>query len=197
MFSAAGFVARYPMALISLSTLMLVYHTYGSYTIAGQVNGAGVLGFALFAPQLARLVDRYGQSTVMRPSILASATCLLLTAWLAWQQGPVWLLCILSAAAGALSGSIGAMVRSRWSHALSQPHQLHTAFAFESALDEVVFMTGPIIATALVTFVHPTAGLLACATIAILGGMWFFGLRSTQPPPTGRNLAPHRPRPRP
>ncbi|OKL50499.1 hypothetical protein BM477_00555 [Boudabousia marimammalium] len=189
LFSAAGFAARYPMALISLSMLILIHTAYGNYTIAGQVNAVGILGFAAGAPMLARLVDRYGQAKVMRPAIMLSSASLLAVAGVAAIQGPVWLLYVFSVTAGMFAGSIGAMVRSRWSNLLHQPDLLNTAFALEAALDEIVFMTGPMIATALTTYVHPTAGLIACAVIGVLGGIWFFSLRATEPAPTGKIAA--------
>ncbi|OKL48490.1 hypothetical protein BSR28_02005 [Boudabousia liubingyangii] len=184
LFSLAGFIARFPMSFIGLSTLMLIRHTHGQYWIAGLVDAASIIGFAGAAPWLARLVDRHGQAQVMRPSLTVSILANIALITVALQTGPVWLLCILAAIAGAFSGSIGAMVRSRWSHLLEDPKKLKSAFALESALDELVFMLGPVLATALTASVHPASGLVLAILFALFGGMWFFSLKSTQPVPS-------------
>ncbi|AOZ73337.1 hypothetical protein BK816_08680 [Boudabousia tangfeifanii] len=187
MFSLAGFVARFPMSFVGLATVLLLTQTHESYTAAGLVNAAAIIGFASFAPFLARLVEQFGQSTIMRPSIVISVLSNLALIYFALHVAPVWLLAIFAAVGGAASGSIGAMVRSRWSHTLHDPEQLQTAFALESALDEVVFIFGPIIATTVSVHLFPAAGLLLVTIFSLFGGMWFFSLKSTQPKPTGRS----------
>lgn len=186
MFSAAGFIARYPMSFVGLSTIMLTQHVYGSYRIAGIVNGCGIIGFAVAAPFLSRMVERYGQARIMRPSLLLSILCTAMFIVVALSHGPVWVLCLLAAGGGAFSGSIGAMVRSRWSHVLHNPRDLKTAFALEAALDEVVSMTGPIIATVLITAVWPAIGMVMIIVFSGVGGMWLFSQKATEPEPTGR-----------
>jgi predicted MFS family arabinose efflux permease len=57
-----------------------------------------------------------------------------------------------------------------------------TAFAFESVLDEVIFVIGPPLATLLATSVDPAAGLLAAICFAVGGGFLFAAQRETQPP---------------
>ena len=60
-FSAAGFLARMPMSMFSLGTVLLVAATTGRYGLAGLVAAVGAVGYALGAPQIARLIDRFGQ----------------------------------------------------------------------------------------------------------------------------------------
>src|SRR5881392_4101471 len=55
-FSAAGFLARMPMSMFSLGTVLLVAATTGRYGLAGLVAAAGSVGYALGAPQIARLI---------------------------------------------------------------------------------------------------------------------------------------------
>ena len=38
-FSLAGAVARFPMAMAGLSTLLMISTLYGEYSLAGQVTG--------------------------------------------------------------------------------------------------------------------------------------------------------------
>lgn len=182
-FSLAGFVARYPMAMMALSVALVIPVVYNNYTLAGQIAAANIVAFALFAPVLARLVDRYGQWRVLSKTIALFGLAILLLAGLIWMRTDGWIVVVAAVPVGAFSGALGAMVRSRWAVKLSDPRQLTQAFAFEAALDEVSFATGPMAATMLVTLVHPLAGLLACGLIQVVGGYALIVQRSTEPAP--------------
>jgi len=56
-----------------------------------------------------------------------------------------------------------------------------TAAAFESVTDELTFVLGPLLATALCTAAHPAAGLLTEAGLTLAGGLLFAARKSTQP----------------
>ncbi|MFE3600904.1 MFS transporter [Streptomyces sp. NPDC059142] len=58
---------------------------------------------------------------------------------------------------------------------------LPTAAAFESVTDEFTFVIGPVLATALCAGVHPAAGLIAEATLTLVGGLLFAAQRATEP----------------
>src|SRR5260370_15892427 len=78
-FSAAGFVGRMPMSMFGLGTVLLIASVTGRYGLAGTVAAAGSVGYALCAPQAARLADRVRQRRVLRPlGVFFAATTLLL-----------------------------------------------------------------------------------------------------------------------
>lgn len=58
---------------------------------------------------------------------------------------------------------------------------MSTAAAFESVTDELTFVVGPLLATALCTAVDPAAGLVTEASLTLLGGLLFAAQKSTQP----------------
>ncbi|WP_448630605.1 MFS transporter [Cellulomonas soli] len=88
---------------------------------------------------------------------------------------------------GAAIGSFGSLVRARWTTVLGgDPRRLHTAYSLESALDELVFIVGPVLATVLATSVTPTAGLVVPLVGMLVGGYWFLSLRASEPA-----VAPH------
>ncbi len=60
--------------------------------------------------------------------------------------------------------------------------QLHTAFAFESVLDEVTYMFGSVLSIGLSLSLFPEAGPLAATIILALGTALFVAQRSTEPP---------------
>ena len=66
-FSAAGLLARFPMSMVGISTILAVQDLYGSYSAAGAVSAANIVATAVGAPLLARLVDAHGQARPWSP----------------------------------------------------------------------------------------------------------------------------------
>ncbi|MDR1189129.1 MAG: MFS transporter [Bifidobacteriaceae bacterium] len=181
-FSAAALLTRSGGAMTGIGTVLMVRAIYGEYALAGLVSAAHMICWAAGSPVIARLVDRYGQRRIMLPTMTASAIAFtgLVIAAACRAPGPV--LAIPSALAGLTAGSIGPLVRARWSHVLDDPGKLHTAFSLEGALDEVTFIIGPVLATLLATQVAPTAGLIVPIVLSMAGALVFFAQRRTEPP---------------
>ncbi|MCA5891898.1 MFS transporter [Isoptericola sp. NEAU-Y5] len=188
-FSAAGTLARLPMSMIGIGTILMVQGLYGSYAMAGRVSAVLVVAQALVAPQIARLVDRTGQARVMTPMLVLTTIGLLGLVVAAALGAPEWVLWVCAAVGGASQGSYGSLARARWSYALPEPRRVHTAFSLESALDELVFIVGPVLATVLATSVVASGGLLVAAVVGGGGAAWFLAQRRTEPPATGRVAA--------
>ena len=197
-FSAAGFLARFPMSMVGISTILTVQSLYGNYTSAGGVSAALVVATAVGAPVLARLVDARGQSRVMLPAVLGSALGMVGMITAAGLRAPLWVLVALALVAGGLGGSMGSLVRSRWTTVLDSPDDIHTAFSLEAALDEVVFVVGPVAATALCTSaaLPVTSGWVAALCLHLGGGLWLLSQRATEPPAHGPGPASALSRPR-
>ena len=53
-FSIAGLLARFPMSMQGISTILAVQALYGSYSAAGAVAAAHIVAAALGAPPPAR-----------------------------------------------------------------------------------------------------------------------------------------------
>ncbi|MDO4612537.1 MAG: MFS transporter [Actinomycetaceae bacterium] len=182
-FSLAGFVARYPMAMMAMAIALAIPVLYpNNYTLAGQVAAVNVMAYALGAPFISRLVDRHGQWRVLSKTILVFGASLGALAAAAWAGLPTPAILAAAAMAGFFSGSLGSMVRSRWAARIERPGELTQAFALEAAFDEVAFTTGPMVATVLVTAVHPLAGLVGSAIIQAVGGYCLIVQRSSEPP---------------
>lgn len=181
-FCVAAWVARYPMAVFGLATVILVRAEYESFTIAGVLTGLNVMAVAIGSPLIGRLVDRFGQRRVMLPAYLISSAAMLLMGISASLKAPIWLLFVFGIIGGATAGQTGALVRSRWSYICSEPKKLRTAFALESILDELCFATGPILTTVLCTLLFPAAGIVFAVSCSVIGGLWLLSQRVTEPP---------------
>ncbi|GHI89205.1 MFS transporter [Streptomyces xanthophaeus] len=185
-FLLPGFAARQPFAMLTISIVLLVQHTTGSFGSAGIIAAVTGVSMALFAPQMGKLADRIGQSRVLVPVVLAHAASVSALTALALLGAPLWALALAAVPAGASVPQVGPMVRSRWAAKLEGSPLLPTAAAFESVTDEFTFVVGPVLATFLCTAIHPSAGLITEATLTIVGGLLFAAQRSTQPKPVAR-----------
>lgn len=183
-FSGAGALARLPMSMVGIGIVLMIQEIHGSYALGGRVSAAYIIAQAICSPQIAKLVDRKGQSRIMRPMFLATAASLLGLVVCAATRAPELTLYVFAVLTGATIGSVGSMVRARWSHLLKDPRALHSAYSFESAVDELCFVIGPMLATILATSVTPTAGLIVPLVAVLFGGLWFLSSRNTEPPVT-------------
>src|SRR6478752_4915158 len=192
-FSGAGVLARLPMSMVGIGIVLMVSTLYGSYGLAGRVSAVYVVAQAVCSPQLARLVDRHGQSRIMRPAIAIAAVGLVgLVVAASTEAHEAWLY-LAAVVTGAAIGSFGSLVRARWARVLGDDaHRMHTAYSLESALDELVFIVGPVAATLLATGVEPSAGLVVPLVAMLVGGYWFCALKATEPPVAPKD----QPRPR-
>ncbi|MBT3152777.1 MFS transporter [Streptomyces sp. CHD11] len=180
-FLLPGFAARQPFAMLTLSIVLLVQHTTGSYGAAGAVAAATGVSMALFAPYSGRLADRHGQRAVLVPGVLLHTLSGLTLTTLALTGAPLWALFAAAVPTGASVPQVGPMVRARWGVRLKGSPLLTTATAFESVTDEFTFVVGPLLATALCTTVDPAAGLVTEAALTLVGGLLFAAQKGTQP----------------
>ncbi|MDF2994547.1 MAG: Arabinose efflux permease [Xanthobacteraceae bacterium] len=179
-FSAAGFFARLPIAMAPIGIVAMLSQTHGEYWLAGAVSATFALANAVISPQVSRLVDRLGQARVVMPAtIVAVAAFLALIA--ATNQGwPEWTLFLFAFLAAAMP-SIPAMVRARWTEIFRGRPELNTAFAFESAADELVYIAGASLSVGLAVSLFPEAGMLISTFFLALGTIAFIAQRGTEP----------------
>jgi MFS family permease len=186
-FSISAALARLPQSMISLGIVLAINHIYGAWTSAGTLSAVFVLAAAVATPIFARLFDRYGQRRVGRVALPLSALSLAAFASGVLVALPLWILYVLAIAMGLTQFSFGALVRTRWARALrcdtslsleERRQALNSAYSFEAAIDELVYVIGPVFATFLATAVHPVSQLFVSLVAMIGGGTVFFALRS-------------------
>jgi predicted MFS family arabinose efflux permease len=121
------------------------------------------------------------------------------------NKAPVWSWFVSIIFAELASINTGGLVRRRWLHVLSpdktstaedeqDKHLVNTAYSYEALMDEIVFIIGPITATACATSISPAAGLMAGMIFMTIGLPLFALQKSTEPPPSPvRMKDPHPP----
>jgi MFS family permease len=150
----------------------LVHSATGSYAHAGSAAGVFAIATALASPLLGRIIDRVGQTWVLSlcGSVFAAAFATLVLAAQHVEDMTLALGCV--AVAGLANPPLAPSMRTLWS-ARVDGSALQTAYALESTMQEVIFITGPLLVALLVTTISPAAAVLAAAGLAFVGTVSF------------------------
>ena len=177
-------VARLPMGALGL---LLVLHTQqitGSYAKGGLASGAYAIALGISNPALARVVDRRGQTLVLRLGAPLAATAIIILALLP-DGAPLSAILAAAAAAGAFQPPVGACMRALWPVLLEDPDDRHAAYSLEGALLEIVYICGPLAIVAGIGSWSTAAAMTACAAFLIVGDLSFSAH------PVSRSWRPH------
>ncbi len=186
-FTTAGFVGRLPISMISLGIVLLETSKGVSYGVAGTIAASFAIAAAIGGPVVSGFVDRHGQHRIL-PWAVAAYSVFMVGLLVALDlELPLWAVIPLAVGAGMMMPNMGSLVRARWAYVLPGSDGIHVAYAWESILDEVVFVVGPPLATMLALQVHPTAALIVCVILVLAGTGLLVPQRRTEPPPHGRS----------
>ncbi|MFF8727164.1 MFS transporter [Streptomyces sp. NPDC015171] len=183
-FFLSASLGRVGLAMTSLGIVWLVHDQTGTFAAAGQVSGGFAVTDALVAPQLARLVDRFGQTRVLPPTLLAHALAVAVLVSLAAADASHALLALGGALVGATVPQLAAMSAARWAALLrtDRAAELPTAFALESVGNTVAFLVGPAVVSALAAAGRPMTGMVLAASLSVVGGLVLAAQRGSAPP---------------
>lgn len=184
-FVVAGFVGRLPISMVSLGIVLLISGQSGNYAQAGALAAVYALASALIGPLGSRWADRAGQHRAV--PVLAAVQIAALAGFVAAaaRSAPVGGQVALLVVAGGLAPNVGSLVRARWAALLPQGPALRSAFALEAVIDEVVFVVGPPLMTAVALGYGEAPALLLCLVLIAVGTGLLSAQRGTQPPARG------------
>jgi MFS family permease len=182
-FYLAAVPARIGIAMTGLGLVWLVHGSTGSYGAAGTVTGGFAVAEALAGPQVARLIDRYGQTLMLPITLFMHASAIALLIVLTLTAAPLWSLVAAGVLAGGSLPQIGAQTAARWSAALRGSPVLSSAFALESLGNGLAFLVGPALIGTVSSLVHPVAGSALATSLVLTGGLALALQRRTAPPP--------------
>ena len=188
-FSAAGFLARMQMSMAGLGSVLLLSAERGSFALAGTVSAIYALSAAVIGPQISRLIDSFGQRRVVPIQLAIHVPAIGAMIIIAVTTTLDWPIFVLALVAGAAQPTMGPLVRARWSAQLHGTSLLRTAFAWESLVDEAVFIVGPPLATIVALQVAPSAALILATAMLVVGTLLLITQRSTEPQSSGRHSA--------
>ena len=182
-FSAAGLLARMQLSMAGLGSVMLLSVVRDSYAVAGVVSAVFALSVAAISPQFSRLIDMRGQRRVVPFQLAVHLPAVVAMIVVAVYTQLTWPLYLLAVVAGGAVPSIGPLVRTRWSALLKGKPLLRTAYAWESLVDEIVFIVGPPLATVVALQLFPSAALILATSFLTIGTIWLLSQTRTEPVP--------------
>ncbi|WP_175955403.1 MFS transporter [Schaalia sp. Marseille-Q2122] len=166
--------ARASYAMVPLGTMSAITASTGSVALGGLATGVVSLSTAIASPFIGRWSDYSGQRRmllIVTPLSALALASLLTAALMGWSDWRLWAACLF---VGVTSLPIGSLTRARWvSHSLT-PRLLATAFSYESMVDELMFVFGPVL-VGLTAVVFPAAPLaLAAGLVTVAGGLFAY-----------------------
>jgi MFS family permease len=176
----AAFVGRLPIGMMSLSIILLVSEETGSYATAGAVAATQALAGAVSSPVLGRLIDRLGQTRVLvfcGVGFPLSVAALIVVASTVTDLLPL-LACAVPF--GATYPPLFAATRALLTRMAGSQDLAATAFAFEAIVQEMFFITGPLLVALLVAVASPQAALVFVAVVTSAGTLAFAATRASR-----------------
>lgn len=161
------------MAVLALT--LLFRHEGVDFGVVGLLIAVYGVGTAVGGPVLGRIVDFYGQPLVLLTSGAASAAAFAVLALA--PDAPLAAALPLTAVAGALTPPLESCLRSVWPTLVSDEQERETAYSLDAALQEVIFVTAPLLVSAVAALFLPMHAVLATALITVVGAAVFASLR--------------------
>ena len=183
-FSFSAFVLRLPISMLYLAIVLFVVSETDSYALAGAISMVSSVVLSVATPLWSRVADQYGQNRVLSITVPVHVASLGAFVYLVKNDFPKWSWFFAAIIFEAFVIGSGQMVRRRWIHAIGDDRKLiDTAYSFEAFVDEVIFTTGPVIATLVASYFFPAASIFTAMGFIVVGALLFSSQRATQPPP--------------
>lgn len=182
-FSLAAFVLRLPISMLYLAIVLFVVAETDSYALAGAISMVSSVVLAIATPLWSRVADQFGQNRVLSITVPIHVIALGAFVYLVKSDAPTWSWFLAAIVFETFVIGSGQMVRRRWIHAIGDDRKLiDTAYSFEAFVDEVIFTSGPVIATLVAAYLFPAASIFTAMAFIVIGAIAFAAQKETQPP---------------
>jgi MFS family permease len=145
----------------------------GSFASASLVLAASTAGGLGFGPARGRLIDRVGARTAVLwlavPDVVTDVAFILG----GHARLGAGVLVALGFVSGAVTAPVVAAVRSMWSRSLTDEATRQAGYALMTMLQETSFITGPLLAGALIGLWSATAAVVGTTVLAFAGAVGF------------------------
>ncbi|MDJ1136807.1 MFS transporter [Streptomyces iconiensis] len=164
-------IGRSSLAMSGLALLLAVQDKTGSFAQGGLATAAFGIATVAGAPWRARAIDRFGQRRALTVMATGQATGFFALALLVdgRQDAAPWLLLVLSAEGGLTAPPLGAAMRMVWASLTQAGDQRKRAFSFDAVSEELLFLAGPVLISAVIGATSPGFGLGVTAATVFLG----------------------------
>lgn len=155
--------------MLSIAVMLHIEYTYGDYTSAGIVLAAMSIGQGVAGPLLSRWLGVWGMRPVLLLTTAVSSTAMLVVA-----LAPLPLAVISGVAfiMGITTPPVTASVRTLYPK-MVPGNQIAPLFSLDAALQEIIWIIGPVLAVFIAAFLSPPIGLLVAASFMVGGGIWY------------------------
>jgi len=175
----SSLLSRLPIGINALAIVLYLREQTGSFAIAGAVSGTLAAGSAIGAPVQGRLVDRMGARRVLVPLALVHAVSLGAIVGFTELGAPSVALGLCGFVAGFAVPPTSSVLRSMWTDLL-EPRLHQAAYALDSTLIELVFISGPLVTGAIAAVASPAAALIVSSVAVVVGTTVFTALPPTR-----------------
>jgi hypothetical protein len=185
----ASAVARLPMAMIGLATLLYVQRATGSFAMAGLVSAGMLIGVSCGSVAQGRVIDRVGPTRPLLVAALAQAAAGITLIIAIESRASLVTLVACAAAVGLTQPAMPGSSRALWARLVPAGRLRSAAFSYEAISLEVFFILGPSMAALLVTAPWPGTGTAVALTGMVVGSAGFAltpAVRTHRPAPTGQ-----------
>ncbi len=163
---------RVAAPMLSLSLLLAVVGSHHSYASGGLVLTGYAAALAVFVPVSGRLVDRFRPQRVLLVWLTGNMVSYAAMVVVLLRSAPTPVLVVCAAAIGATSPPAAPLVRATWRTVVPEK-LLQTAFALDAVLNEGMFVSGPLLVSALLLITSPVVviivvGVCMSAGVALL-----------------------------
>lgn len=155
--------------MLSLAFLMHIEHVHHSYTAAGLVLGAASIGQAIAGPLTSRLMGVLGMRLVLSVSLFLCAATVALIGYIPM---PIPLTMVVAFVSGLSTPPVQPAVRTIYPKMVNSK-QLTPLFSLDASAQELIWIAGPVVITFVATQINTMIGILFCAGVMVIGGVWF------------------------
>ncbi|PRY02424.1 MFS transporter [Allonocardiopsis opalescens] len=161
---AAGVAARLAAGMLPFAVVATVASEHG-FSAAGIASAATLLVAAVTGPLRGRLADRYGNPALVGAALLYGT--LATTAAVIVGAAPAWAVIAVLTAASGCGPPITAAIRTRWSRLLPEKNDLQRVHTLDSIVEELTFVTAPLVTTAVLVVLSGPVGIAVVGWIPL------------------------------
>ncbi|MET9891340.1 MFS transporter [Streptomyces sp. NPDC006465] len=170
----AAMTGRLSYGVVSLAMMLTTTRATGSYAVAGTVMALFGATSVFLSPARAALIDRHGARRALIPMASLYAGLLAAFAATAWRPGaPAAAIGALAVAAGACTPPLGPTMRAVWGEVVQDERLLQRAYSLDGVVEEILFVSGPLLVGAVVQVAPPAAAVALSALLVWSGSLAF------------------------
>lgn len=164
-------IGRLPNGMGPLAVALFLRSQGFDYAAVGMLAALYGVAAAIGGPFLGRFVDLHGQARVLLISMAVSTLGFLLLS----MTGPRQVLpaAVSIALAGLCTPPLEPCLRSLWPAVLNSTRSVNAAYALDAALQEVIFVAGPLLVIGFVNTLGTHGAVIMTGLVALVGTLGF------------------------